>query len=248
MNKVSAAIVVLILSILSIEGKFYKNWVDPFPDGKYTYDPKILPTFPNTSVIPKTYPLFTQCDPIWGNDYMGGSSAPFDLVCTQGCAMSSVSMALNGKGYHFDSILPIYPGTLNAWLRYDQGYTCIDGDCDNLVLDKPNQISNGNITFISEAQKPSLLVLKAFVSNQNPVAVAHVRNDTHFVLIVGYDNVNQTTFYVNDPFYPSISYDYSEMTDLLLYSITQQPPLPPPSLFYTNKPAAIARPMNGLQQ
>lgn len=57
------------------------------------------------------------------------------------------------------------------------------------------------------------------------------------MLVVGYDTVNQTTLYVNgasrslllvictlmrfyaDPFYPSISYDYSEMSDLLLYTM-----------------------------
>jgi len=128
-------------------------------------------------------------------------------------------MAMHGKGYNLFNYIPIYPGTLNAWLRNNQGYTCIDGDCDNLVLNAPNQIEPGRVSFISEAEKPSLTTMKANVAAGNPVQVAHVRNNTHFVLVIGYDTVNETTFYVNDPGFSLPSYDYSEMSDLLLYTM-----------------------------
>lgn len=125
-------------------------------------------------------------------------------------------MALNGKGYGIGGYLPIYPGTLrlstvvgsscssslgtlNAWLRTNQGYVCIDGDCDNLVLDAPNNIAPGRVQFISEvrdlrplfvasrvvrssqyltfllqAEKPSITTMKANIVAGNPVQVAHV--------------------------------------------------------------------------
>jgi len=227
MQKIGVVIILVCLSMWFAAG----CEIAIFPSGKYTYDPDELPSFPNTSIIPKNYPLFTQCDPLWGANFMGGDSYPVDTVCQQGCAMSSVSMALNGKGYFLDSFLPIYPGTMNAWLRYDNGYVCMDGDCNNLVLDSPNRLSPGNITYISEDEKPSLEVVKSYILNQNPISVAHVRNDTHFVLLVGFDSVNETTFYVNDPYYPVISYDFSEISDIILYNMTQQAPLPPPKSF-----------------
>jgi hypothetical protein len=32
------------------------------------------------------------------------------------------------------------PGSLNQWLRANQGYQCLAGDCCNLVLDAPDRI------------------------------------------------------------------------------------------------------------
>ena len=52
---------------------------------------------------------------------MGGNDTSYDTICIQGCAMSSVSMMLNGKGYNIDG-QEINPGTLNEWLRTNHGY------------------------------------------------------------------------------------------------------------------------------
>ncbi len=48
-----------------------------------------------------------------------------------------------------------------------------------------------------------------------------VHHNGHFVLVVGYDSDPQmnSTFYVNDPFYKVDSYQYEEMTDLILYKV-----------------------------
>lgn len=67
-------------------------------------------------------------------------------------------------------------GTLNAWLHNNQGYVCIDGDCDNLVLDAPNRIVPGRVSFISEAEKPAYATMKANIIAGNPVMIAHVRS------------------------------------------------------------------------
>ena len=34
-----------------------------------------------------------------GNDWMNGNNPKWDTICDQGCAMSSLSMLLGGKGY-----------------------------------------------------------------------------------------------------------------------------------------------------
>ncbi len=66
-------------------------------------------------------------------------------------------------------------GTLNKWLRYDNGYTCIDGDCDNLVLNAPERLApRGRIIFISEKDKPSGHLMRKMIDHQNPMAIAHV--------------------------------------------------------------------------
>lgn len=43
-------------------------------------------------------------------------------VCAVGCLMSSISMALNGHGISIAG-QPSNPGTLNAWLKANNGYT-----------------------------------------------------------------------------------------------------------------------------
>jgi hypothetical protein len=106
---------------------------------------------------------------------MGGNNTLWDVICAQGCAMSSVSMMLNGKGYTING-QPSNPGTLNSWLRENNGYVTVDGDPDNLVLDAPNKLaSSGKIQFLSEAEKPAPSVMKSYIDKQNPMAIAHVR-------------------------------------------------------------------------
>eukprot|EP01089_Gocevia_fonbrunei_P013081 TRINITY_DN324_c0_g1_i1.p1 TRINITY_DN324_c0_g1~~TRINITY_DN324_c0_g1_i1.p1 ORF type:complete len:202 (+),score=41.30 TRINITY_DN324_c0_g1_i1:85-690(+) len=171
-------------------------------------------------VIPRRYPLYKQCDPRWGKHWMGANTSSSDTVCAQGCAMSSLSMALGGRGYLLPEHQTIDPGTLNQWLRTHNGYECVDGDCDNLVLDAANRIEAG-IKFISEKEKPSLETVKEWIKIGNPIAIAHVRNRTHFVLLTGYYDSNNSTLDVNDPYYESDSYDYSQIADIITYELAK---------------------------
>ena len=34
-----------------------------------------MQALPSSAVVPFTYPLYMQCDPIWGNDFMNGSTS-----------------------------------------------------------------------------------------------------------------------------------------------------------------------------
>ena len=51
------------------------------------------------------------------------------------------------------------------------------------------------------------------------VAIAHVRNNTHFVLITGWDSNGAEFFYVNDPGFDQESYDYTDISDVILYDV-----------------------------
>ena len=45
------------------------------------------------------FPFFRQCDPAWGANKMGvDGPGERSTICGEGCAMSSLSMALNGFG------------------------------------------------------------------------------------------------------------------------------------------------------
>jgi len=183
------------------------------------------------------YPIFKQCDPRWANEKMGvPGSTGRATVCLEGCAMSSVAMALAGRGFLLPNNTKITPGTLNEYLVRSNGYVCSgDGICNNLALDAPNNFTHGKFRLVGEwggtccggeNAKPSEEFLKTqMLSNQienidinmnNNVFVAHVRNGTHFVLLTGYDDGK---FLVNDPYYNATSYTYSSMSDIIVYSI-----------------------------
>ena len=166
--------------------------------------------------IPYSYPLFLQCDAAWGKDKMGGDAT----VCQQGCAMSCVSMFVNGRNFTLPTGQSSNPGSLNAWLKANQGYKCIAGNCNNLVLDAPNRLAPpGHITFVSETEKPEdpLQVLQGL--HQGMVYIAHVRNRSHFVLVLGMDPENPSTLLVNDPYYKTDSYPYAEVSDFIIYQV-----------------------------
>lgn len=68
--------------------------------------------------VARTYPLYKQCDPRWATEKLGTS--PNNTICSAGCLMSSVSMALSGTGHDWN------PSTLNAWLTKNGGYVATD--------------------------------------------------------------------------------------------------------------------------
>ena len=130
--------------------------------------------------------------------------------------MSSLSMALNGYGYHLDGLEP-NPGTLNQWLVKNSGYACVGGDCNNLELQRVEEI-HGNISYKGEPPT-SKLGLQGMMDmlKDRLVLIAHVRNKTHFVLVTGYASVGNFT--VLDPFYNATSYSFDSMSDVIVYSM-----------------------------
>jgi hypothetical protein len=136
-------------------------------------------------------------------------------ICGEGCAMSCVSMVLNGLGVAIDGAVP-NPGVLNAWLvKYVVGttrtmaahlrhrntlYQCLQGDCNNLRLNAPEGLTD-RLTLVGEpTHLPALSSVGAQVAAGSAAYLAHVRNRTHFVLVTGVD-LTANEILVNDPFY-----------------------------------------------
>lgn len=173
---------------------------------------------------PLSFPLFQQCDPRWGNNPMGvDGPGERSTICGEGCAMTSVAMALNGLG-----LTDVTPGTLNAWLIAHQGYTCDAGDCNNLILDAPERLvidrpgKEKLLLLVSEAEKPSEDILTQQLAAGSHIHVCHVRNNGHFVLATGtqIDPVTKDLqVLVNDPNHNVSYYPYENITDIIIYAL-----------------------------
>lgn len=85
----------------------------------------------------RTYPMYKQCDSAWGHEQLGTSS---NTICSAGCLMTSVAMALKGTGHNFN------PSTLNSWLKSHGGYASGDlfvwGSVNSLGLKFEGKVSN----------------------------------------------------------------------------------------------------------
>jgi len=177
------------------------------------------------------YPLFKQCDAQWANDEMGISgNGERATVCREGCAMSCVAMALAGHKLYVNNS-DATPGSLNTWLKVTDNYHCDGGDCNNLVLDAPavgnaNGLPGSTFQFVSEAPKPSAATIASGLASGTVVYVAHVINNSHFVLLTDVVDVDQTVddgagaeFYVNDPGFNIQKYPYDDISDVITYTV-----------------------------
>lgn len=141
------------------------------------------------SVLSRNYPLYKQCDPQWGNIKLGTSS---DTICSAGCLMSSVAMALYGVGNSYST-----PPVLNYWLTTHGGY--VSGDL--FVWGSVNTIG-----MVYRGKIPNYQI-KTNLDRDN-VVIINVRNGGHWVLATGYSG---DTIFVNDPGYPVNAYSISQI-------------------------------------
>ena len=172
-------------------------------------------------------PLFKQCDPRWGNTTMGvHGPGEQSTICHEGCAMTCVAMALRSAAFTLPSGGAIDPGTLNAWLQAHDGYRCDRGDCNNLVLDAPDRLTNGRFRYVGEWDNTSLSVasVAANIASAEIAYLAHVHVPTpphgvhHFVLLTSYDNATDS-FGVLDPGFDEQRYARSAIHDYLMYEV-----------------------------
>lgn len=134
--------------------------------------------------------------------------------------MSSLTMALAGFGFTTQGQTPT-PGTFNAWLEANNGYTCAAGDCNNLILDAVTRFTNGGVTLIGEITPPPEPVqMRAGLDGGDIIYLAHVRNRTHFVLVTGYPTDGSDSFTVHDPNHPVKVYPYQNISDVIMYYVT----------------------------
>jgi hypothetical protein len=141
-------------------------------------------------VFGRSYPLFKQCDNAWRNEQLGFGSG---TICSDGCLVSSVAMALNGLGHGNN------PSTLNQWLKGHGGY--VNGDW--LVWASVNPLG---ITFQG---KVSNSAIKSRI-DQGYVVILNVHNGGHYVLATSY---NGDTINVNDPGSGNGPYTISQCVD-----------------------------------
>lgn len=188
------------------------------------------------AAVSPEFPLYKQCDERWGSQEMGvDGPGERNTICHEGCAMSSVAMALAGYGLALPGeTSPPTPGSLNAWLVANKGYVCAGGDCNNLVLASPDVISGGKMRLVGEwggrccggdSAKPPASVLQEYLASpgdHHMVFIAHVRNSSHFVLLKSW-NSSSGDFMVNDPGFDRNRYSYDEMSDVLMYSVFPSP-------------------------
>ena len=167
------------------------------------------------------FPLYKQCDPQWGSDMMGVQGpGERNTICNEGCAMSSTAMALAGLGVTIGGA-PVNPGTFNTWLKNNQGYLCMAGDCNNLNLTAPERLSSV-MSLIGEYEKPSFDKIAREIRFERIIYVAHVRNNSHFVLLT--DAVHERkSFKVNDPGFNETEYPYANISDIIRFKIDVYP-------------------------
>ena len=146
--------------------------------------------------------------------------------------MTCIAMALAGYNISLPgSREPPTPGTLNAWLASNGGYQCDSGDCNNLVLDAVDRLSEGLMHVVGEwggtccggnASKPSQALMQEGLdpnrTDRHLVFLAHVQNSGHFVLVTAWD-ASRAKFEVLDPFYATSHYAYADMSDVIIYSV-----------------------------
>lgn len=113
-------------------------------------------------------------------------------LCKAGCAVSSLSMAINDQD----------PGKLNTWLKSNNGYS---GDSV-----KWNAVNSLGITYVGKVDKSKV---KGELDNGR-IVILNVRKGGHWVLAYSYsgDNIK-----VNDPGYSKTEYPLSEVVQAAVY-------------------------------
>ena len=160
---------------------------------------------------PPAFPLYMQCDARWGADEMGVvGDGERSTICGEGCAMSCLAMVLKGVGVPVFGTLPATPQTLNAWLLTNAGYTCIDGDCNDLVLDAVQRL-DPRVRLVGYLAVPPFAELAAGVAAGALAYIARIvpddpRFESHFILLTGLSpTAPAANFTVLDPYYPKAS-------------------------------------------
>lgn len=152
--------------------------------------------------IPFNYPtLFTQCDPRWKNDMINTKT-----VCAVGCLMSSVAMTIYRHGNRFmarGSLQTSNPGTLNAFLRANGGYTgnlFIHGAISKICAS--GKTPGCSITYPSDgghnSNDLSVATFQKYLRNKRSM-VANVKNGGHYVLAIGWQSNDPDKILVRDP-------------------------------------------------
>jgi len=121
-------------------------------------------------------------------------------------------MSIHGKNILIPtngSYLLSNPGTLNAWLRGNNGYT-MQNDLKESVVPGVNP---SHISWPADGMHLSndipMSGIRSMLSAGRPV-IANVMHGQHFVLVIGWDTKDADTLYINDPGFTRTTYSYSK--------------------------------------
>ena len=80
------------------------------------------PVLPSRSIMIPSPPIYTQCNSSWANDPMGvDGPGERSTICGEGCAMSSVAMALAALGTRALWLATLYMHLLYLWGNFFDG-------------------------------------------------------------------------------------------------------------------------------
>lgn len=136
-------------------------------------------------------PLFKQCDPRWGDDVIVS-----ETVCAVGCLMSSISMAIRGRGVRIAQQLSD-PGVLNTWLRTHNGYTSGNDLEESALNDVNGSLVRWSASGMHTHNDLSPGTLRSYIL-QGRTVIANVMQGKHFVLATGWSYTDDVIL-VNDP-------------------------------------------------
>ena len=193
---------VLLIGAVPLQQAFFVH--DPFYNStSYPYE-NITDIIRSKSNV---YPVYKQCDPLWGGDQMGADGS---TICQVGCLMSSISSALAGSGITVGG-QTITPAVTNKFLQTHNGYAPGTSDLDESVVP---QINPQRISWPSDGMHRTndipFATIVEYVDQAVPrIVIANVMKGGHFVLVVGY-RADNDTLVVNDSGFNRNTYSYSQ--------------------------------------
>jgi len=155
-----------------------------------------------SSTTAPDFPLLPQCGENWSSDLMVTKT-----ICEVGCLMTSVSEGLNGYNITIEGAAAD-PGTLNAWLRDNNGYD----DSNDLYEAVVQEIDPEHIVWPSDGMHKdkdiSFETVGEYISSGR-VVISNVLNGSHFVLTVGQGDDGDTLI-VRDSGFDRTEYSYAQ--------------------------------------
>jgi LysM repeat protein len=160
-------------------------------------------TPPQLLARPSLPPQYNQYDERWGNDRMGGG----DSLRKSGCAVASLASGLAVNNILIDGELA-NPKTLNAWLNRNKGYS------GNLLIWASVEKLTPTLQFVGMRWFTAKLLLQREL-DEGLIVVAHVRQDTHFVLLTGHNGKGLYT--CMDPGFHAVTCRHAEISTTCVY-------------------------------
>lgn len=131
---------------------------------------------------------FSQKDPRWANDRMGGSGASMEA---EGCLVTAAAMALSNMGFQTN------PGDLNKRLKQKGGYT----GSGQLIWKGISDVTNGKAQARFYTTVSNDIIDGCMADGYYPLARFTLANGrTHWAVIL---HRNKNGYYMRDPLHPS---------------------------------------------